>query len=246
VGERVTEGSGRASVIQQAARLMVSSDPTAAFAFTQLVSEADRRMFFRCALRLLADKDTTAAMKWTEQLADAAERDAAIQAIRSIAPVGIGTALGMQDGYPIINQLVPGTPAERSGQLHVGDRIVALAQGDNVFVTFTIFRSQTSFKTSEARPTLWSNSKSCPLALRRIQHRKPFPSCGTRSNSKMKIQPLCIALACHSRRFLSCGNKFQFSQLAVLLLANRALTRHCPGDSPPKPEPRKIILRFPV
>jgi carboxyl-terminal processing protease len=40
----------------------------------------------------------------------------------------------MQDGYPIINQLVPGTPAERSGQLHVGDRIVALAQGDNVFV----------------------------------------------------------------------------------------------------------------
>jgi carboxyl-terminal processing protease len=29
---------------------------------------------------------------------------------------------------------VPGTPAERSGQLHVGDRIVALAQGDNVFV----------------------------------------------------------------------------------------------------------------
>jgi hypothetical protein len=130
----LTEGSGRASVIQQAARLMVSSDPTAAFAFTQLVSEADRRTFSDALFAYWADKDTAAAMKWAEQLSNDAEREAAIQAIRSIAPVGIGTALGMQDGYPIINQLVPGTPAERSGQLHVGDRIVALAQGDNVFV----------------------------------------------------------------------------------------------------------------
>ncbi len=130
----LTEGSGRASVIQQAARLMVNSDPTAAFSFTQLVPEADRRSFSDALFAYWADKDTAAAMKWTEQLTDAAERDAAIQAVRSIAPVGIGTALGMQDGYPIINQLVPGTPAERSGQLHVGDRIVALAQGDNVFV----------------------------------------------------------------------------------------------------------------
>src|SRR5438552_1950653 len=113
---------------------MVSADPTAAFAFTQLVPEADRRTFSDALFAYWADKDTAAAMKWTEQITDTAERDAAIQAIRSIAPVGIGTALTMQDGYPVINQLVPGTPAERSGQLHVGDRIVALAQGDNVFV----------------------------------------------------------------------------------------------------------------
>ena len=130
----LTEGSGRASVIQQAARLMVSSDPTAAFAFTQLVPEADRGSFSDALFAYWADKDTAAAMKWTEQLSNDAERDAAIQAIRSIAPVGIGTALTMQNGYPVINQLVPGTPAERSGQLRVGDRIVALAQGDNVFV----------------------------------------------------------------------------------------------------------------
>jgi carboxyl-terminal processing protease len=40
----------------------------------------------------------------------------------------------MQDGYPVIDNLFQGTPAERSGQLQVGDRIVALARGDNVFV----------------------------------------------------------------------------------------------------------------
>ena len=42
--------------------------------------------------------------------------------------------MAIEDGYPVIQDLVQGTPAERSGQLHIGDRIVALAQGDNVFV----------------------------------------------------------------------------------------------------------------
>jgi carboxyl-terminal processing protease len=48
--------------------------------------------------------------------------------------VGIGAALSIQDGYPVINQLLPGTPAQLSGQLQPGDRIVALAQGDSAFV----------------------------------------------------------------------------------------------------------------
>ena len=39
----------------------------------------------------------------------------------------------MEDGYPVVTELVPGTPAERSGQLHPGDRIIALAQGDSFF-----------------------------------------------------------------------------------------------------------------
>ena len=40
----------------------------------------------------------------------------------------------MQDGIPVINRLLPGTPAELSGQLHAGDRILAVAQGNNSFV----------------------------------------------------------------------------------------------------------------
>jgi carboxyl-terminal processing protease len=40
----------------------------------------------------------------------------------------------MQDGYPIIGGLLPGTPAALSGQIHSGDRIIGVAQGDNRFV----------------------------------------------------------------------------------------------------------------
>src|SRR5262249_15577954 len=72
--------------------------------------------------------------QWAEQIAEPGERQAAVDAIRSVAPVGIGAALRMEDGYPIINELLPGTPAQLSGQIHPGDRIVALAQGNNAFV----------------------------------------------------------------------------------------------------------------
>lgn len=48
--------------------------------------------------------------------------------------VGIGAELAQQEGYAVINRLLPGSPAELSGQLHPGDRILAVAQGDNVFV----------------------------------------------------------------------------------------------------------------
>ena len=40
----------------------------------------------------------------------------------------------MQEGYPVVNRMVPGSPAELSGQLRPGDRIVAFAQGNNAFV----------------------------------------------------------------------------------------------------------------
>ncbi len=43
---------------------------------------------------------------------------------------GIGATLMSEDGYCKITELVPGGPAETSGKLKVGDRIVAVAQGD--------------------------------------------------------------------------------------------------------------------
>jgi hypothetical protein len=82
-----------------------------------------------------AQHDTEAALQWVEQnLSDPGERDMALNAIRSVAPVGIGAELALQDGYAVINRLVPGSPAELSGQLQSGDRIVAVAQGDNAFL----------------------------------------------------------------------------------------------------------------
>jgi len=130
----LTEGAGRAAILQQTAIAMVGSDPVAAFALSEQLPEGDRRKFFDSVFAGWAGDDTAAAMQWAEQLPDPTERDGAIQAIRTVAPVGIGAALSIQDGYPVINQLVPGTPAELSRQLNVGDRIVALAQGDNSFV----------------------------------------------------------------------------------------------------------------
>ena len=45
------------------------------------------------------DKDTDAALRWANQLADPAEQDAALAAIRTTAPVGIGASLAMKDGF---------------------------------------------------------------------------------------------------------------------------------------------------
>lgn len=42
--------------------------------------------------------------------------------------VGIGAVLSDEDGYCTIRRLMPGGPAELSGQLHPGDKIVAVAQ----------------------------------------------------------------------------------------------------------------------
>ena len=48
--------------------------------------------------------------------------------------VGIGAMLRSEDGYAKIENLVPGGPAQVDGRLKVGDRITAVAQGQNEFV----------------------------------------------------------------------------------------------------------------
>jgi carboxyl-terminal processing protease len=47
--------------------------------------------------------------------------------------VGIGAVLRSEDGYAKIMDVVPGGPADKDGRLAVGDRIVAVAQGDEEF-----------------------------------------------------------------------------------------------------------------
>ena len=48
--------------------------------------------------------------------------------------IGIGAELRSEDGYVKIQRLVAGGPAARSGKMSAGDRIVAIAQGENPFV----------------------------------------------------------------------------------------------------------------
>jgi hypothetical protein len=130
----LTDGPGRAALLRQTAVILAAADPAGALAFSAQVPEKDRSQFFRAVYGGWAANDTAAALQSVDQMADPTEREAALQAIREVAPVGIGTEVRMEDGYPVINRLVPGTPAELSGQLHPGDRIVALGQGDGSFV----------------------------------------------------------------------------------------------------------------
>lgn len=48
--------------------------------------------------------------------------------------VGIGAVLRSDDGYAKISELVVGGPAAKDGRLKVGDRIAAVAQGEDAFV----------------------------------------------------------------------------------------------------------------
>jgi carboxyl-terminal processing protease len=44
--------------------------------------------------------------------------------------VGIGAALQERDDYVVVRELIPGGPAQRSGKVNVGDRIVGVAQDE--------------------------------------------------------------------------------------------------------------------
>ncbi|MGK5093246.1 carboxy terminal-processing peptidase [Deltaproteobacteria bacterium TL4] len=46
---------------------------------------------------------------------------------------GIGAVLRWEDGYTVVNSIVPGGAAYRDGRLKVNDRVIAVSQGDNVF-----------------------------------------------------------------------------------------------------------------
>jgi carboxyl-terminal processing protease len=48
--------------------------------------------------------------------------------------IGIGAEMRSEDGYVRIQRLVPGGPAARSGKMSAGDRIVAIAQGQDPFI----------------------------------------------------------------------------------------------------------------
>jgi carboxyl-terminal processing protease len=44
---------------------------------------------------------------------------------------GIGAQLRSNDGYTVIDKLIPGGPADKNGQLKAGDRIVSVGQGED-------------------------------------------------------------------------------------------------------------------
>lgn len=51
---------------------------------------------------------------------------------------GIGAVLQASDEYTMVREVVPGGPADKSGKIHVGDRIVGVGQGKNGPITDVI------------------------------------------------------------------------------------------------------------
>jgi len=102
-----------------------------------------------------------------------ASKESAATAEPSYKLVGIGAEL--QSGYPNIKRLFPGSPAESSGQLHPGDWVVAVAQGDHAFVDTHNLSLQELVQPFVANPARRSGFKSCRPMRRRVRRRKPSP-----------------------------------------------------------------------
>ncbi|MBE2180914.1 MAG: PDZ domain-containing protein [Chthoniobacterales bacterium] len=82
-----------------------------------------------------ANKDTVAAMQWASSLADPSDQAAALQGIQRAAPVGIGArVVSGNDGFPVLTDFVPGSPASMSGQLRPGDKLLAVSDGQGGWV----------------------------------------------------------------------------------------------------------------
>ncbi|MGK6317731.1 carboxy terminal-processing peptidase [Neorhizobium sp. DT-125] len=75
------------------------------------------------------DAYTTSVDPHTDYFGAAAS--AAFDISMKLSLVGIGAVLQERDGYTTIRELVPGGPAQLSGKLAVGDRIVGVGQGDD-------------------------------------------------------------------------------------------------------------------
>jgi len=129
----LADAAGRTTILEFAAITLLKSDPAAAMALSQQVAESDRAAFYQALFSAWAGYNTQAAFDAAGALDDPDDRDSALQTIQSVAPVGIGAALRMDDGFPVVNSLMPGAAADMSGQLAVGDRIIAVSQGDGDF-----------------------------------------------------------------------------------------------------------------
>jgi hypothetical protein len=135
---QVQDPRTRSRLVGRVLAEQVKSDPVgAAQTFAQMPPDdpdARQRTARQIASEWAAD-DTLAAMQWSDSLSEPADREAAKQGIRSAAPVGIGARLSTgSDGVPVLDSLVPGSPASASGQLQSGDRVLAVADANGAWV----------------------------------------------------------------------------------------------------------------
>ncbi len=106
------------------------SDPEAAKALLNSLSDpAERRTAIESIGKALALKNTAEAVAWAEELRDPEEKQAANRSIYEAAPRGIGAAIGLENGFPTLRSILPGSPLEGTG-VRPGDQIVEVWQAD--------------------------------------------------------------------------------------------------------------------
>ena len=86
-------------------------------------NEGDRLQAIDAISTSLARRGTGQALDWVDSLPSSSERDAGFQAVYEATPKGIGAMLSMENGFPKIQELVPGGALEGSG-IQPGDLIV--------------------------------------------------------------------------------------------------------------------------
>jgi C-terminal processing protease CtpA/Prc len=135
---QVEDPRTRARLVGRVLAEQVKSDPVGAAQTFAQMPPGDAEVRQRTARQIAsqwAANDTLSAMQWSDSLSDEGDRDAARQGIRSAAPVGIGARLSTgNDGVPVLDSIVPGSPASASGQLQSGDRVLAVADANGGWV----------------------------------------------------------------------------------------------------------------
>jgi hypothetical protein len=107
-----------------------SSDPAGLQGLLNSMEQpAQRKEAIEALGKALARKNTDEAVNWANGLADATEREVANRAVYDGAPRGIGAVLGVEEGFPMIRAIVPGSPLDGSG-VQPGDRILELWEGN--------------------------------------------------------------------------------------------------------------------
>jgi hypothetical protein len=101
-----------------------SSDPEAVKRLLNSIDDAaQRKAAIETIGKVLAEKNTDDAVAWANGFSDPTERQAAHQAIYEGAPRGIGAVLKVENGFPTVRGVVPGSPLDGSG-VQTGDQFL--------------------------------------------------------------------------------------------------------------------------
>jgi hypothetical protein len=92
-------------------------------------SPEQRSTILKVISKLLAQKNTEEAVEWADNLSDRGEREKAHAAIYDSAPRGVGAMLAIQQGFPTVHGVVPGSPLAQGG-VRVGDQIFEVQEGN--------------------------------------------------------------------------------------------------------------------